>query len=107
MVNSYDSVCNDISCTFVLATFHKSFYSQIPSTADKGCEMILDLGRFVANVNGSSSSKRTLLMTTVQSGTLNEVKVWEDAVEQELQQNVLVQAQGKDVLGITSAYSTV
>ncbi|XP_054272620.1 uncharacterized protein LOC128992900 [Macrosteles quadrilineatus] len=61
-----------------------SWRDQIFRTADKAAKVISSLSRLMANVGGPRSSRRRLLMSTVQSVLLYGAELWADALNKEV-----------------------
>ncbi|XP_046674807.1 uncharacterized protein LOC124363593 [Homalodisca vitripennis] len=80
---------------------------QIFRTADKASKMVTHLRRLMANFRGSKSSRRRLLMSTVQSVLLYGAEVWADALNIEFYRIRIARVQRLAALRTCSAYRTV
>lgn len=84
-----------------------SFAEQINRTADKAARSVAALSRLMVNLGGPSSSKRRLLMGTVQSILLYGAEVWAVAMNKKASREKLGRVQRRSALRVTSAYRTV
>lgn len=84
-----------------------NFFEQIRRTADKAAKGVTALSRLMANVGGPKSSKRRLLMSSVQSVLLYGAEVWADSLNKEMYRKRLAQVQRQGALRVASAYRTV
>ncbi|XP_054259233.1 uncharacterized protein LOC128983977 [Macrosteles quadrilineatus] len=84
-----------------------SWRDQIFRTADKAARSVAALSRLMANVGGPRSSRRTLLMSAVQSVLLYGSEVWADALNKEAYRLRLARVQRQAAFRVASAYRTV
>ena len=84
-----------------------SWRDQIFRTVDKAARVVSSLSRLMANVGGPRSSRRRLLMSSVQSVLLYGAEVWEDALNKEVYRMRLARVQRQAALRVASAYRTV
>jgi len=84
-----------------------SWRDQIFRTADKAAKVVSHLSMLMANVGGPRSSRRRLMMSTVQSVLLYGAEVWSDALDKEFYRLRLARVQRQAALRVCSAYRTV
>lgn len=84
-----------------------TFGEQIKGTADKAAVAVARLSRLMANTSGPKSSKRRLLMTTVQSILLYGAEVWADTLQKDIYRRRVVSVQRRSALRVACAYRTV
>jgi len=84
-----------------------SFWEQIKSSADKAARGVSSLSRLMTNTGGPRSSKRRLLMTSVQSVLLYGAEIWADSLSKKKYRTRLAQVQRRAALRVASAYRTV
>lgn len=84
-----------------------SFGEQIRRTAEKASQRVVSLGRLMSNVGGPRSSKRRLLMSSVQSVLLYGSEVWAHALGKKCYRSRLASVQRAGALRVASAYRTV
>jgi len=84
-----------------------SFSEQIRRTADKASKGVASLGRLMANVGGPRSSKRRLIMSSVNSVLLYGAEVWAHALNKRCYREQLLRVQRRGALRVASAYRTV
>ncbi|XP_046671399.1 uncharacterized protein LOC124361395 [Homalodisca vitripennis] len=91
----------------VLVDNKLTWRDQIFRTADKASKMVTHLSRLMANVGGPKSSRRRLLMSTVQFVLLYGAEVWADALNIEFYRIRTARVHRQAVLRVCSAYRTV
>lgn len=84
-----------------------TFGKQLRRAAEKAAAMVANLSRIMANTHGPSSSKRRLLMTTVQSVLLYGAEIWGGQMRLELYRRGLASVQRRAALRVACAYRTV
>lgn len=84
-----------------------SFAAHITKTAVKAEKRAGNLKRLMPNIGGASSSKRGLLMGTVQSTILYGAPIWSSFLGFARYDGILECCQRKVLLGVASAYRTV
>ncbi|CAB0016351.1 unnamed protein product, partial [Nesidiocoris tenuis] len=75
-----------------------TFWAHIERFADKGARMVADLSRLMDNTRGPKSSKRRLLMSTVNSVILYEAEIWADSLRYEKYRKRMAPAQRRGPL---------
>lgn len=90
-----------------------SFFEQIRRAADKVSKGVTALSILMSNVEGcflithivkQKCSKRSLLMTTIQSVLLYGVKLWADALDKKINRKRLFQVQKRAAAKCSSVY---
>ncbi|XP_030747880.1 uncharacterized protein LOC115876293 [Sitophilus oryzae] len=76
-------------------------------TAGKAAKGVAALSRLMANTIGPKSSKRRLLMSTVQSVLLYGAEIWAVVLSKEKYRKRLAQVQRQAALRVASSYRTV
>ena len=84
-----------------------NFFAQICKTADKAAKVTVSLSRLMANTIWPSPSKRSLLITTVQSTLLYGAECWAVALDKECFRIRMAQVQRRCALRVACTYSTV
>lgn len=84
-----------------------TFGEQIQRAADKAASATMALSRIMANTHAPKSSKRRLLMTTVQSILLYGAEIWGDRMSIESYRKRMASVQRRSALRVTCAYRTV
>ncbi|BET02091.1 Reverse transcriptase (RNA-dependent DNA polymerase) [Nesidiocoris tenuis] len=84
-----------------------TFWAHIERVADKGARMVADLSRLMANTRGPKSSKRRLLMSTVNSVLLYGAEIWADSLRYEKYRKRIAAVQRRGALRVACSYRTV
>ncbi|KAL4092451.1 hypothetical protein QTP88_026952 [Uroleucon formosanum] len=87
---------------------HLSFSGHFTTVSGKASQAALAIGRLMPNLGGPTQSKRTLLMSVVNSRLLYACPTWaERACKYAICQNLMIRAQRIAALRVTRAYRTV
>ncbi|KAL4089772.1 hypothetical protein QTP88_024743 [Uroleucon formosanum] len=87
---------------------HLSFSGHFTTVSGKASQAALAIGRLMPNLGGPSQSKRTLLMSVVNSRLLYACPTWaERACKYAICRNLMIRAQRIAALRVTRAYRTV
>ncbi|KAL4121985.1 hypothetical protein QTP88_014400 [Uroleucon formosanum] len=87
---------------------HLTFSGHFTTVSGKASQAALAIGRLMPNLGGPSQSKRTLLMSVVNSRLLYACPTWaERACKYAICRNLMIRAQRIAALRVTRAYRTV
>ncbi|KAL4121742.1 hypothetical protein QTP88_014193 [Uroleucon formosanum] len=87
---------------------HLSFSGHFTTVSGKASQAALAIGRLMPDLGGPSQSKRTLLMSVVNSRLLYACPTWaERACKYAICRNLMIRAQRTAALRVTRAYRTV